>query len=239
MNLRGLLKIQPKPTGATEAYNLWAAGYDNQPDNLVLDLENALFTGLTRFINFENKTVADVGCGTGRHWKKIRDEHPKELIGFDVSEKMLEQLARKFPGAQTRILKSHRLEGLEDKKTDVLISTLAAAHIRDIETSFKEWNRVLKQNAGILLTDYHPVALERNASRTFRHQGKLISVKSYVHPLKKIRQLAEQNGWLEEAFMETNVDEKVKPYYAGQNALHVYESMKGTPIVFGFRFKKI
>ena len=71
------------------AYNLWADSYDSQPDNLMLAMDEEVFSGLLNNINIKNKIIADVGCGTGRHWKKIFDQKPKIIIGFDVSEGML------------------------------------------------------------------------------------------------------------------------------------------------------
>jgi ubiquinone/menaquinone biosynthesis C-methylase UbiE len=51
-----------------EAYDIWSESYDLQPGNLMLDLDERIFSGLIEHIDFYNKTVADIGCGTGRHW---------------------------------------------------------------------------------------------------------------------------------------------------------------------------
>ena len=91
------------------AYNLWANSYDNQPDNLMLALDEEIFSGLLNTINIKNKIIADVGCGTGRHWKKIFDKEPQKLIGFDVSEEMLQMLKQKFPKAETHHLINNKL----------------------------------------------------------------------------------------------------------------------------------
>src|SRR6187200_2372770 len=74
------------------AYDLWAGSYDSQPGNLMLVLDEEVFSGLLGRINIKNSTIADVGCGTGRHWKQILDNEPKKLIGFDVSGEMLKIL---------------------------------------------------------------------------------------------------------------------------------------------------
>src|SRR5581483_3352645 len=83
-----------------DAYHLWASTYDHQPDNLVLKMENEVFTTLLSKITLENKIVLDIGCGTGRHWNVLLEMHPSQLTGIDVSEEMLTQLKNKFPDAR-------------------------------------------------------------------------------------------------------------------------------------------
>src|SRR4051812_25648116 len=88
------------PTGrrdAASAYDLWAATYDAEGDNLLVLLDEGLFEGLLRRVEVRGKRVVDVGCGTGRHWAKIAAGGPAELVGYDVSPGMLARLRRKHP----------------------------------------------------------------------------------------------------------------------------------------------
>ncbi len=86
-----------------EAYNLWADNYDAQPGNLMLDLDEFLFAKLLGKTDLKDKAVADIGCGTGRHWPKIFDCNPASLTGFDVSPGMLGKLKLKFPDAEVKV----------------------------------------------------------------------------------------------------------------------------------------
>src|SRR6476660_8816993 len=95
---------RPKDTEPELAYNLWADSYDTRDDNLMQDLDEEVFFCLLDLINIKEKIIADVGCGTGRHWKKILDKEPKKIIGFDVSDEMLKMLQQKFPNAETYLL---------------------------------------------------------------------------------------------------------------------------------------
>jgi len=227
-----------KEMEAEDAYNIWSSGYDDQPDNLMLALDEALFTGLIATVDFHNKTIVDVGCGTGRHWEKIYAKQPALIIGYDVSERMLKILKEKFPEAKTHQLKSNRLEGLENNSCDILISTLAIAHISDIENAFAEWNRVLKANGHIIITDYHPDALLKGGNRTFTHNGKLIAVKNYIHPTERIKDIADKLGFKFNTFIEKRIDERVKHFYEKQNALKVYERFMGMHIIYGTHLTK-
>ena len=228
-----------KPTSAPEkAYDLWANKYDDQPGNLMLDLDEAVFTDLFREIDLEGKTVLDIGCGTGRHWKKMSDQKPVRMIGIDISRKMLAKLKQKFPSAETWLSNNVYLPQLEDKSCDFILSTLTIAHIEKIEKAFIEWNRVLKPGGEMVLTDYHPEAIAKGAKRTFLHKGKTIAIKNFIHSTNKMRLLAEQLGYREIRFIEKYIDDSVKNYYEEQNALDLFERFRGTPIFYGIHLKK-
>lgn len=227
-----------KITEPAPAYDWWAAGYDDQPGNLMLDLDEQVTGAFLENAIIKDKVVVDLGCGTGRHWGKIMALNPARLVGFDVSLGMLGKLRVKFPAAETFLLNGNALDGMEDESCDLLFSTLTVAHIPDLAQAFSEWNRVLKPGAEIFMTDYHPDALARGGERTFKKDGKTISIRNYVHPLARIRSIAGQLGWSECRFMERVIDESVKDFYVLNRALPIYEKFKGTPIIYALHFKK-
>ena len=223
---------------ARVAYNTWAKDYDNQPDNLMLALDEEIFTSLLNDIDVQNKIVADIGCGTGRHWKKLLEKNPKKLIGFDVSEEMLKMLQQKFPFSDTHLLKNDELPQLKNNSCDLIISTLTIAHIKNAEQAITEWNRVLSSGGYIIITDFHPVALSKGGKRTFRHNNKTIAVTNYVHSIEMLRSIAGQLDLSVLRLEEKVIDETSKPYYEKQNALDVFEKWKGVPIIYGMCLKK-
>lgn len=220
------------------AYDLWASTYDDQPGGLMIDMDEETFNSLLENINISEKIVVDIGCGTGRHWKKLLDKNPKKLIGYDVSVEMLKRLQVKYPAAVTHLLTNHHLHGLDIGSCDIIVSTLTIAHIENLEQAFKEWNRVLKPGGDIVITDYHPELLARGNKRTFKYRNKVITIQNFVHPIEKIKALSRQLYWQEIGFVEKNIDEDVKEYYENQYALSLYEKFKGTPMIYGFHFKK-
>lgn len=220
-------------TEIEKAYDIWSQGYDTQPDNLMLALDEAIFAELIARVSFRDKVVADVGCGTGRHWEKIYAKQPARLIGFDVSEGMLKILKKKYPEAETHQIKTNHLDNMHAGSCDSIISTLAIAHICDIEDAFREWARILKPNGHIIITDYHPDTLSKGGNRTFKHNGKLIAVMNYIHPIEKIWDIAGKLNFRIDEFIEREIDDTVKHYYEKQNATNVFERFKGTPIIYG------
>jgi ubiquinone/menaquinone biosynthesis C-methylase UbiE len=222
----------------SEAYDLWAPGYDNQSGNLVLDLDEEIFSSFLADFEIENKSVVDVGCGTGRHWKAIMEKSPAKLIGYDVSAGMLNELKKKFPQAETHLLNNDLLTGLANSSHDLIISTLTIAHIENIDDAFREWDRVLKPGADIIITDYHPEILAKGGKRTFQHDNKTMIVQNFIHSLEMLRVIAKQLQWTELRFAERKIDESMRSYYEKQNALAIFEKFKAVPVIYAIHFKK-
>jgi ubiquinone/menaquinone biosynthesis C-methylase UbiE len=227
--------IEKKPA---DAYDLWSEDYDLQPGNLMLDLDEVLFSKLLDKKLIQNKVVADIGCGTGRHWTKILQMQPAGLIGFDVSEGMLNKLKAKFLSANTFKIDDNLLSTVQDAAFDTIISTLTVAHIENIEQALRAWCRILKPTADIIITDFHPQLLAVGGKRTFKHHNERLAVKNYVHAVGTIKDLLYQNGFRLIREEEINIDKNLKHYYADQNALGVYEQFKGFPVIYGVHLRR-
>jgi ubiquinone/menaquinone biosynthesis C-methylase UbiE len=233
----GMGKIKPDKE-ASEAYDLWASQYDLQPGNLMLQLDLDVFHQLIEKLDLKNKTIIDIGCGTGRHWPHILDKEPSQLVGYDVSNGMLSELKKKFPQAETQLVTDDLLTGVRDDSVDLLISTLTIAHIRNIEAVIKAWSRVLKKGGHILLTDFHPRVLEAGGKRDFTIGGKHVTIKNHIYPVEKIISIAAMNQLYPMIHIERFIDERVRHFYHDHNALHVYEKFKGLPIIYGLNLEK-
>src|ERR1043166_1372557 len=94
---------------AANAYNKWGQSYDDQPNNLMLALDEELFSRLVPSSIIKGRHVIDIGCGTGRYWHKIISEGPSSLAGYDVSEEMLKKLKEKHPESDVHLLKNCQL----------------------------------------------------------------------------------------------------------------------------------
>jgi ubiquinone/menaquinone biosynthesis C-methylase UbiE len=223
---------------AVEAYDIWSDSYDSQPGNLMLDLDNQIFTELLENLDLQGCVVADIGCGTGRHWPRLYKKYPSQILGFDISAGMLRKLGEKFPDALTHQITDDELSVLGDSTVDFLISTLTIAHIKNPQSAIGGWSRVLKKGGWMIITDFHPVMLENGGRRSFSHQGRTLSVTNYIHPLPFLQQILEQNGMQLIRREEKWMDESVKHYYASSHALPVYNRFKGSPIIYGLLLKK-
>jgi ubiquinone/menaquinone biosynthesis C-methylase UbiE len=227
-----------RETDPRKAYNLWAREYDSQPGNLMLDLDEKLFSELIDPLDLKGVVVADIGCGTGRHWTKILAKQPARVAGFDVSDEMLGKLNAKFPAAETHLLAADNFVEMPNNSCNLVFSTLTIAHIQDTYAALSEWERVLANKGDLVITDYHPAVLEKGGQRTFRHNGRLVAVKNYIHTIESLRELARQLQLKEIRFIEKIIDESLRGWYEQQNALAVFEKYRGSPVIYGIHFKK-
>jgi ubiquinone/menaquinone biosynthesis C-methylase UbiE len=223
---------------SAEAYDLWSSDYDVQPGNLMLDLDEILFAQLLEKVDLKNKAVADIGCGTGRHWSKILQKELLSLTGFDVSQGMLNKLKEKFPIANVCKIDDDLFADVPYAPFDVIVSTLTIAHIENIGRALNAWCGMLNANAEIIITDFHPKILAVGGKRTFKHNNKPMAVKNYVYHIHTIKNILYDNGFRLVAEEEFSIDETVKHYYEAQNALPVYEQFKGFPVIYGIHLKR-
>jgi ubiquinone/menaquinone biosynthesis C-methylase UbiE len=221
-----------------EAYDIWADNYDSQPGNLMLDLDELVLSDLLATMDLKDKDLADIGCGTGRHWPKILLRDVASLTGFDVSPGMLSKLKEKFPSAKTHLITDNTFESVENNTYDVILSTLTVAHIDNIGEALRSWSRILKQAGDVIITDFHPDALASGGQRTFKHNNVHIAVRNFVHATDVVKGILLKNGFRVINGVEKRVDETVKHYYEAQNAVHVYEKFKGFPIIYGIHFRR-
>lgn len=229
---------QLKEKGSVEAYDLWSENYDAQPGNLMLDMDAQLFSDLLDGIDIKNKRVADIGCGTGRHWDRILKLQPISLTGFDVSPGMLQRLNEKFPQARTHQITDNLFSTVPDAAYDVIVSTLTVAHIEHIDEALEAWCRILKAKGDIIITDFHPNALAFGGKRTFEYHKAQIAVKNFVHYVYEIEELFLKHNFHIVKKEERIIDESVKHYYAAKNALPVYEKFKDSRIIYGIHLRR-
>jgi ubiquinone/menaquinone biosynthesis C-methylase UbiE len=225
-------------TGVVKAYDLWADDYDNQPGNLMLDLDERIVATLLERIAITGKKVADIGCGTGRHWAQLLAKTPDQLTGFDVSAAMLRKLKQKYPSANVHTITDNRFKNVGNPTFDVVLSALTIAHIENLDEAIDNWCRILKTNADMVITDFHPEALAKGGKRTFAHRHKHITVKNYVHFTADVKKVLIKNGFRLVDEITVNADDTVKPYYEAKNALAVYEQFEKTPIIYGIHFRR-
>lgn len=222
---------------AAEAYDLWAATYDQQPGNLMLYLDEIIVSSLISKMQLKDKDIADIGCGTGRHWPALYKQEPASITGFDVSRGMLSRLKEKFPAANTRLV-SGNIIPTDGIAFDCIISTLTIAHIEDLAAAITSWGALLKPGGDLLITDFHPSILAQGGKRSFRHHSRTLSVKNYVHPVGVIADHLQRNNMELVEKKERLIDESVKPFYEAQESIHVYNRYKGMPVIYGLLAKK-
>lgn len=106
----------------------------------------------------EGKTVLDLGCGYGWHCKYAVEMGARQVLGLDLSRKMIGEAARR--NGDGRI--EYRVCGIEEYEYpegawDCVISNLALHYIEDLRQVFGQVRRTLTTGGVFLFNIEHPV----------------------------------------------------------------------------------
>jgi SAM-dependent methyltransferase len=110
------------------------------------------------FPDLNGKIILDLGCGYGWHCKYAVECGAKQVLGIDLSEKMIHEA--KLKNADPKI--TYQVCGLGDydypaNSYDCVISNLVLHYIADIDAIFKKIYLTLKTDSVFLLNIEHPV----------------------------------------------------------------------------------
>ncbi|QHT62407.1 class I SAM-dependent methyltransferase [Paenibacillus lycopersici] len=110
------------------------------------------------------KRVLDIGCGYGWHCRYAREQEAAEVVGIDISEKMLARAGELTDDPKI----TYRRLAIEDLdypagSFDVIISSLALHYIEHIDAVCKEVYRLLAPGGSFVFSTEHPVFTARAA----------------------------------------------------------------------------
>jgi ubiquinone/menaquinone biosynthesis C-methylase UbiE len=103
-------------------------------------------------------TVIDLGCGYGWFCRFASDAGAAQVLGLDVSEKMLER-ARETTSQENIHYQRADLEtlSLEPESLDLAYSSLALHYLLDIDTLFATLHQALKPGGMLVFSAEHPI----------------------------------------------------------------------------------
>lgn len=109
------------------------------------------------FPDLQGKTVLDLGCGYGWHCKYAIDLGANEVLGIDLSNKMLDKAKQLNSDEHIKYLRCKIEEYNYPENTyDFVISNLALHYIEDLEFIYKKVYQTLKTNGCFLFNIEHP-----------------------------------------------------------------------------------
>jgi ubiquinone/menaquinone biosynthesis C-methylase UbiE len=231
-------RLRVRRLAPQDAYRLWSNTYEAETDNVVLALEQEIFGELLSNARLAGKVVIDIGSGTGRHWDQLLSRGPPLLHAVDNSADMLSRLRMRYPDATVHLRAGTKLEQFADGSVDLIVSALMLGHVREVEDELLEWARLLRPGGEIVVTDFHPKAIEAGMRRTFTYGSSTFEVEHHVHGLGALRSLFAALHWKIEVFQERALDASVRASFERQNYVDAYRSGFGVPLVFGFRLRK-
>lgn len=113
---------------------------------------------LSIFDDFKNKTVLDIGCGTGFYSLYALNQEAS-VSSVDASQEMLDHIKEIDDSGNLNLIKSDLAEGLpfiEDNSQDYIICSLVIHYIENWDNLVSEFYRVLKPTGKVYISTHHP-----------------------------------------------------------------------------------
>lgn len=110
------------------------------------------------FPPLQGRKVLDLGCGYGWHCRYAAEQGAEEILGIDVSGRMLEEAKKRCAHARITYRRISFEEYEYPQETwDCVVSNLALHYTEDLESVFRRVHRTLKPGGTFLFNIEHPV----------------------------------------------------------------------------------
>ena len=162
-------EYQVREVSSTEGYAIWAQEYDKVRVNLAVQ-EEAAVVPIIRELGPVG-SVLDVGTGTGRHALRFAAAGSR-VLAIDESWEMLSVARGKAEGSGHNAVRFIQASlgsaflPLRSQSFDLVISALVLTHIVDLAFAISECVRVARRGGTIILSAFHPAAVQRTKWRT-------------------------------------------------------------------------
>ena len=190
-------------------YNKWSDFYDSYP-NPTLAIDDLSFPKF--YSGIRNKRVLEIGCGTGRHTKRLI-ELKNTVVGVDISAGMLKKARQKINNPNVFFIEGDILNvKIPNAPFDSIVMSLVLEHILDLNRFFNRSAELLKAGGSFLFSEIHP---ERTKAGTMAHfkqtNGDEFYLESRPHTELEIRNAASKCGFEIELMQSiTGVNELIK-----------------------------
>lgn len=211
-----------------EAYALWAETYDSFA-NPLLSLEERYLVPMLP--SLEDKTILDLGCGTGRLLERWSSSSTGRYVGIDMSSAMLARAAKKLPVPGQLIQANCNQLPIAAASADVVICSFLLGYV-DLKQFAAEIARVSKNRADVYLSELHPDGQARGWRRSFRHDDRVIELPAHFCSPKDVESAFRHHGFDLIQMAEPCFDEPERKDFLANNKSYVFEASRGTRAIF-------
>ena len=219
--------------GASEAYRMWAPTYADE--TAISYLEDKLVGSMTPALN--GLRLLDAGCGTGR---RLRNAGAAVAVGLEPSQEMMAAGV----GHQDVSMPIDIVEGdvrnmpLPSRSFDVIWCRLVLGHLAAIRTAYRELARVADRGGLVIVSDFHPTAIEAGHRRTFRADSEVIELEHHVHRADDHIAAARAAGLGVREIREIAISSDVRCFYERAGRLDAFPNDFGLPVVLALSFRR-
>ena len=131
------------------------ASHIYEPVNSLLEIPTGIRKARKRLISMAKGRVLELGVGTGLNLSLYRGV--EEVVGVDISEKMLEKAKRKKVKVRAKLIRADAGKlPFPDESFDTVVSTFFLCVVPDKEQVIEEIRRVLKPGGVLLAMECSP-----------------------------------------------------------------------------------
>jgi len=156
---RGENELLPR-SAIARSFGSAADSYDQHAE-LQRTVADKLLSALPQ--NLRNKSVLDMGCGTGYCTRGLQQRLPQYLSALDLALPMLKKL-KQSAICSTLLCADAQSLPLQTASLDLIVSSLTIQWCTDLPALFAELARVLKPGGKIFISTFGPASLQEVAA---------------------------------------------------------------------------
>jgi SAM-dependent methyltransferase len=195
-----------RTVSAREGYAAWQPTYDDVVED-IMDL--AVLERLTSVPWTGARSVADLGCGTGRTAMWLAGRGVASIDGVDLTPEMLD-VARGRGLHRRLIVGDVRATTLSSGGYDLVVCSLVDEHLRELGGLYREARRLLRTGGLFVLVGYHPYFIMASGMPTHFDgaDDEPVAIETYVHlPSEHVTE-ANNAGFVAVELVEAVIDDE-------------------------------
>lgn len=175
-----------------QAYNIWAAQYDTNP-NRTRDLEGQALRHSLEKILFA--TCLEIGCGTGKNTGWLLQK-AKEVTAVDFSEAMLDKAREKILSDRIQFRQTDITNDwtFGSGRYDLVSFSLVLEHIQHLDHVFREAAAALISGGHVYIGELHPFKQYSGTKARFDTAAGRQEVTCFTHHVSDFVRAAQKNG---------------------------------------------
>lgn len=217
-----------------EAYQLWSETWDTDPSAIVALEARYVSPWLS---DLEGKRVLDVSCGTGR-WLAYAQARGAVVFGTDLCREMLLRAAAKEALSGRLAIADARHLPLRSSCADVVLCALSLGHMRPMQAVLAEMASAVRPGGRLIVSDFHPDALERGWKRTFRSNGQSYEIETYPYTKQELIDRAHETGLVLEQALEPGFDEPERRIFDQAGKPDLFQHVRGVPAILLAKWRR-
>jgi SAM-dependent methyltransferase len=197
---------QYRTVSAREGYAAWKPTYEDVVED-IMDL--AVLERLTSVSWAGARSVADLGCGTGRTAMWLSNRGVTSIDGVDLTPEMLD--VARGRGLHRRLLVGDvRATKLPTGGYDLVVCSLVDEHLPELRGLYHEAGRLLRPNALFVIVGYHPFFIMASGMPTHfdADDNESVAIETYVHLASEHMTAANSTGFVAVELIEAVIDDE-------------------------------